>query len=442
MLWGLLLRWTMPRVLEQPFLIRLLAMLGCAGWWVVLEWVRGWLFTGFPWLPLAASHWERPTSLQLLEWTGSGGLSFVLIFFNMGLAFFIYHVVSRRYKGKGRGRILDRLCPDLYASLAALLAMLLLFLQNIPDQRAQVTMFKAALIQPNAPVQDIRDDEARDLALKYLWEQTIEAAETAEPDIIIWPESSLSTLPAIGDPRGKRFAENLVVAADYPVIGGALAQDADHLYNAVIQISPAMGISDTFYAKRHLVPFGEYVLWESLFPFLRKIVPYEGEFYEAEKATVLPLSINGEMWGVGSLICYEDAFAELARQNVLEKADLLLVLTNNAWFGEEGGAYQHAAHSVLRAVETRRPVVRCGNGGWSGWIDPFGTIRKVLTDDRGSIYFRGWGVVEPSYSPKWEKRETFYVKHGNWFLYVCFIFVLFAAVLPLRLKGSESSSVS
>ncbi len=107
--------------------------------------------------------------------------------------------------------------------------------------------------------------------------------------------------------------------------------------------------------------------------------------------------------------------------SVLAGADVLAVLTNNGWFGEGGAAYQHAAHSVLRAVETRRPVVRCGNGGWSGWIDEYGRIRAVLTNDEDSIYFRGIRAVNLSRDRRWVGRESFYVAHGDWFLIVCFV---------------------
>jgi apolipoprotein N-acyltransferase len=95
------------------------------------------------------------------------------------------------------------------------------------------------------------------------------------------------------------------------------------------------------------------------------------------------------------------------------------VATNNAWYGEGGMAYQHAAHSVLRAVETRRPVLRCGNGGWSGWIDEFGVVRGVLTDDRGSVYFRGVKTLPVKRDARWIGRASFYVEHGDWFVAVC-----------------------
>src|SRR5690606_22238109 len=96
---------------------------------------------------------------------------------------------------------------------------------------------------------------------------------------------------------------------------------------------------------------------------------------------------------VGPLICYEDIYPNLGRYSTIGGASVLVVLTNNGWFGEGGAAYQHAAHSVLRAVEMRRPVLRCGNGGWSGWIDEFGGVRRVVTNDEGTIYFRGVRTV-------------------------------------------------
>jgi apolipoprotein N-acyltransferase len=93
-------------------------------------------------------------------------------------------------------------------------------------------------------------------------------------------------------------------------------------------------------------------------------------------------------------------------------------MTNNGWFGESGAAVQHAAHSVLRAVETRRPVLRVGNGGWSGWIDEFGYVRNTMTDDSGSIYFRGARVLNVSRDQRWIGRQSFYVEHGEWFVAV------------------------
>ena len=152
-------------------------------------------------------------------------------------------------------------------------------------------------------------------------------------------------------------------------------------------------------------------------------MPIGGDIFPGESSSPLRLNLESGELPVGSLICYEDIFPSLARRSVQQGARVLFVATNDAWYGEEGAAYQHAAHSVLRAVETARPVVRVGNGGWSGWIDEYGTIRHVLESMDGSVYFRGSEVVEVTYNPKTYRDLTFYVVYGNWFLWVCLVII-------------------
>ena len=130
----------------------------------------------------------------------------------------------------------------------------------------------------------------------------------------------------------------------------------------------------------------------------------------------------------------------LAREEVLSGAEALVVVTNDAWYGEGAAAYQHAAHSVLRAIETRRPVLRCGNAGWSGWIDEYGGIEKVLRGDDGTVYFRGTQVADVTRDRRWIGRNSFYVEHGDWFVAVCACLVLMGAALlgPQRTAGCRA----
>ena len=150
-----------------------------------------------------------------------------------------------------------------------------------------------------------------------------------------------------------------------------------------------------------------------------KVVPIGGDFQPGESAAPLAVPAGREEAQAGVLICFEDIFPGLARDSVLAGADFLAVLTNNGWFGEGGAAQQHAAHSVLRAVETRRPVLRCGNGGWSGWIDEYGQIRHAVKDEAGSIYFRGFQTFNVTRDQRWAGRASAYTRHGDWFLAVC-----------------------
>ena len=127
-------------------------------------------------------------------------------------------------------------------------------------------------------------------------------------------------------------------------------------------------------------------------------------------------NLNNKQIKFGALVCYEDFFPQLARKAVVAGSDILFVATNDTWYGEEGAAYFHAAHSILRAVENRRPVIRSGNAGWSGWIDPLGKVRECLVDDTNSIYFKGGGVMELKLNPEFSSKISFYVKYGDWFV--------------------------
>ena len=160
-----------------------------------------------------------------------------------------------------------------------------------------------------------------------------------------------------------------------------------------------------------------------------KFAPLGDDFTPGDDSTplIVPLSRGAAAFGV--LICYEDLFPRLARGEVLSGADALVVVTNDAWYGEGAAAYQHAAHSVLRAIETRRPVLRCGNAGWSGWIDEFGSIRWVQKDENGSIYFRGASMATVTRDQRWIGRNSFYVEHGDWFVAVSAGLAIMGAML-------------
>jgi apolipoprotein N-acyltransferase len=202
-------------------------------------------------------------------------------------------------------------------------------------------------------------------------------------------------------------------------------------YNALLVMTAQGRIAPgAVYAKRKRVPFGEYVPLRDWFPFLGKVVPIgdiaRGIFVEP---LALPLA-DGRNFRIGGLICYEDIFPALARDEAQRGVDFFTVVTNDAWYGEEGGALQHAEHAVLRAIETGRPVLRCGNDGWSGWIDERGFARSLEKGADGQIglvpatfgggagttYFRGAGVVAFYADPAYAGRETFYVRFGDWFV--------------------------
>jgi apolipoprotein N-acyltransferase len=167
-------------------------------------------------------------------------------------------------------------------------------------------------------------------------------------------------------------------------------------------------------------------------------VPIGEDFACGLDSSPLVVSVPQGVLTLGPLICYEDIYPQLARSSALAGSDVLVVASNGAWFGEGGAAYQHAANSVLRAVETRRPVLRCGNAGWSGWIDEFGNVRATLTDAEGSIYFRGSQTIAITRDARWINRLSFYAEHGDWFVAVSAVLVVFGFLL---LKSSVPEPV-
>ncbi len=186
------------------------------------------------------------------------------------------------------------------------------------------------------------------------------------------------------------------------------------------------------------MPFGEYVPLRSIVgSVISKFVEVGDDFQAGEDSHPLVVPWARGSVVVGPLICYEDVYPQLARHSVRAGAELLAVHSNNGWFGEGGYSYQHAAHSVLRAVETRRPVVRVGNGGWSGWIDEFGKMREVVTDHKYSIFFRGSRLMKVSRDSRWIGFTSFYVKHGDWFVLVCAGLVVLGRALLVVVKPPE-----
>ena len=410
---------SLPRVLMKGLGVRMMCAFALAGAWCVLEWVRSWIFSGFPWLPLAASQWERPVMLQVIAWTGSFGLSFVLIFFNLALALY----VARWWTFRRLGRPMP--CSlELYVAVAFLLVCVSLFFVVVRSQSSpEGRLFRVGVVQPNVPAR-----------LKWVREEARVNWQTLEQlslliarmnvDVILWPESA-TPLPVKGPYPMQAWVEALSSSLEVPILMGNMAREGSAWYNGLFFVDPFSGLSEAYYIKRKLVPFGEYVPFRRWLPGLDKIVPVGDDFIAGGEATLLPVpSGEGEVW-VGGLVCYEDVFSGLARESVRVGAECLVVVTNDAWYGEEAAAYQHAAHSVLRAVEVRRPVVRCGNAGWSGWVDACGRIRQVLNNEKGSVYFRGAEVLEVFVSGPKVLTQSLYVRIGDSFVFLCACFCLF-----------------
>jgi apolipoprotein N-acyltransferase len=440
--WYLAAWWTMPRLLGKPVLTRLTALLGLAGGWVLIEWSRTWLLSGFPWLPLAASQWERTSILQIASYTGAYGISFVLVAVNVGFAAYAHRLFCEGETG------LRKRSQEFFLAVFLLLVCLSVHVQEAFNRgRFAVPLGRVAFVQPYIP-QDVKWDPAKAQGILDVLEKTTLEAGRTKPDLILWPEAT-TPWAVRGDPNTKAFVESLSTRAGAQMLVGSIGIEGvgspqEKWFNGAFVVDPRSGLQAGYYAKQHLVPFGEYVPLRAVLGWLRKFVPIgEGDFQAGTSAAPLVITLRGTPVIAGALICYEDIYPQLASSSVRSGAEFLCVLTNNAWYGEGGAAYQHAAHAVLRAVETRRPVLRCGNGGWSGWIDEFGTVRRTLLDENGSIYFRGTAMIDITRDARWVGKESFYVGHGDWFVGACAALILLGfGALGLKTQSQQTEEIS
>lgn len=411
--------WILRKSRPMGGLARIFYLAGAAGIGVLLEALRSVLFTGFPWLPMAASQWNRPLVLQILEWTGTWGLTFILLFFNLALSSYLI----QSYRDRKQRRWTFK--PELLVGLILIVAFPL-WLSDTSGERERVPLMRAGFVQPNMVARE-RWDQDLLIHNRNLLDIETMRFRNQDVDLLLWPEGVLPFF--LQEARLREYLENLVTRVNLPVLSGVMVDTPEGGHNAAVLILPRRGVQDVVYAKRKLVPFGEYQPLigriAAIQPFLPiSLVPGDGP-------ELIPVPIRGETRMAGSLICYEDVFPWLARDSVRAGADFLWVATNNSWYGEEAGAYQHAIHSALRAVETRRPVLRVGNAGWSGWFDEYGIPRDSPLTQGGTIYFQGGGTLEVDRELRWIGRQTFYVRHGEWFLWVAFLLALF----PLCFEG-------
>jgi apolipoprotein N-acyltransferase len=338
--------------------------------WILLEYLRSFLLTGFPWALLGYSQYLNLPVIQIVDLTGALGVSFLVMAVNVALVEMIW---SAREGLRARFKA------------AVLFAALLLFAALAygygrlyrPARSVHFAPLTVSVIQGNIAQEMKWDASARDLIVDRYIRLTREAAKDS-PDLIIWPEASL---PVIADEEQPYYetVKGLAREINTPILLGAVTRRQKRFYNGALLISRD-GLALAEYDKVHLVPFGEYIPLKKIFPFLETIVPI-GEISPGEDLIVFqPLRFS-------VLICFEDLFPELSRRCVKKGARFLVNITNDAWYKRTPAAYQHLAASVFRAVENRVFLVRAANTGVSAFINPQGKIISSVRDGGGNEIF-------------------------------------------------------
>jgi apolipoprotein N-acyltransferase len=328
-LWLVAMRWAAPRLDGAPRGRRLLGLLGLAGLWIVLDWVRMWLFSGFPWLPLAAAFWKFPLLLQLAEWTGQWGVTFLIVLLNLGLVCGTGAeplepggVPERRWK-----RIWwpARFGPEIWIPLLLFQGVILLAFQLALRESSHVQPgLRVGFVQPWTPADQKWDKESAQKNWDNLVSLTL-GMRTRGVDFVLWPEAAPPFLVTGPNTSANRAAiQRVVDAVGQPLVFGAVgaaapapgSTDSPGDTDGIYVMNPGTGLEPVSYAKRHLVPFGEYVPMRSWLPFLGKVVPGR-DTIPGDHPQVLPLTLSGgRTKQLGPLVCYEDVFPNLARDQV------------------------------------------------------------------------------------------------------------------------------
>lgn len=395
--------------------------------WVGLEWIRGWLISGFGWNALgAALHGTWPL-IQIAEFTGVAGVTFLVVFCNV-----ILTTSAGRIFEETRTRAM-RPHFDLTLTLVGLVAVFTWGLTAV-QARPATRPLRVALVQASVPRAEKFDLRYKQTIFdKFARLTKIALASTSGIDLMVWPESSMPA-PVLQDQETFDFVSQIASSNHVDLLLGVIDEEANQVFNAAL-LFPLSG-DPQLYRKVHLVPFGEYVPFRHSFPLFAMIVGDQvpEDFDAGHEFTVFTLSNNRGK--VAPLICFEDTLGELTRQFVLRGADFFANVTNDGWFLHSAGSRQHLANAVFRCVENRRPMVRAANTGVTCIVNEFGRVTQILRDDRGSIFEEG--TLNGEINIAKEPPVTFYTRHGELFGKICT--GLAAAVLIMRLLARRRSN--
>lgn len=363
--------------------------------WVILEYLRGTVMTGFPWVFLAHSQYGFLPFIQIASVTGTYFISFLIVAVNS----ILYAFWARKRPSL------------LWVSIICLLIVFSLTYGLVRlGQKEGGQTHNVAIVQGNIR-QDVKWDETfKTMTIGKYSRLSLEQAQKA--DIVIWPETAIPFIFDL-DAETQKYVKAIPPMLESLLLFGTVGLDRKgNLLNIVHYIDQTGKTVDT-YTKVHLVPFGEYTPLVSYLPFLERITAAGASFVSGKEGH---RPVQTDAGNVGILICFEGVFPYITNETVRNGAQVLANLTNDAWYDRTSAAYQHFASYVFRAIETDRFVMRAANTGISGIIDSRGRIHRktmIFTEE----------VLRGTYTLK--NTMTFYVRHGDYFIVLCFVFLAF-----------------
>jgi apolipoprotein N-acyltransferase len=409
-------------------------LIAFALFWTSFEYLHSLGEYSFPWLTLGNSQAYDLKRIQIIEYTSVYGLTLLIFAFNI-LAFLI--IVNQT---SGKWNLQSKQVLSYLSVLAVLYFGTALYGTYVINKESVNSKNKISvgILQPNFDPWDkwggsIGDKwESYFRQLKYYFDETRQLSKF-KLDVIVWPETAIPFHILL--PRYSLYRSDLLSLADtlkLPIYTGLpTAEYFDSLhapataekiqssnlyvesYNSAVLIQPNRIIGQ-IHKKSILVPFAERIPYAETFRFLIEPLKWNvgiSSWGKGEDTAVYELSLkDGRQTKFSGMICYESVFPNYVREFVKRGAEFLVIITNDSWWGNTSGAYQHASFASLRAVETRLWVVQCANGGISLIVDPTGK-RQTTTD----LYTRTKFIADISLLTD----KTFYVQYGDVVAQLC-----------------------
>lgn len=375
--------------------------------WISMEWLRGWIFTGLPWLLAGYAYIDTP----LAGYASFGGVYLVGYLAVVCIALLLCVGLLRRF-------VLLLPVIAIYAIGAGLLTV------NFTYSTGEAT--KVAIIQNNVSL-GMKWDARRAQAIVQDYLQT--SQHISDVDLIVWPEAAV---PFYADQLERTFWQQLQThEADFMfgvLYRAKVGQDQPY-YNAVAAVKDNDTIA--FYKKQHLVPFGEYFPLQWLLKPLIDMLHIPVSDFSSWQRAQAPLEVADGRFAVS--ICYEDAFPQVWSEQV-KSAGALFNVSEDIWFGDSLAPHQRLQMARFRALETQKPMIRSANNGLSSLIGANGRVEKVAPQFTRDIV-RGDVMLHAGITP--------YVEYGNFPIITAMLFGLIAmffkgllfAKRPLKTKG-------
>ncbi|MFH0877193.1 MAG: apolipoprotein N-acyltransferase, partial [Candidatus Omnitrophota bacterium] len=376
-------------------------------WWVVLEFCRGYFLTGFPWALLGYSQTFFPAAIQVADFTGVAGVSFMVMFVNIW-AFELWNARAKGSRLSMRRVLVPVVVIILWLGYGA---------WRLVQDPGKTCPLKVAVVQGNISQELKWVPWLKDNILKKYQLLSEIVSLKSEPDVIIWPETAYPDFWGRGG-HEEAFLD-FVRQLRTPLLVGLIRQEGANYFNSAFLFS-STGNIEASYDKIHLVPFGEYIPLRRFLSFLEEWAPI-ADFRRGRTYSLFSLQgLACPVIRFGVLICFEDIFSDLASAFVRRGADVLVNITNDAWFGDTASPYQHLQASVFRAVENRVFVVRSANTGISGIIDDAGRIQGTVRNQKGKEAFITGDYTGSVYRTQ---RQGVYPRIIDLFSFLCSVFV-------------------